>query len=145
MHTGVIHHIEINVSNLNRSEELWGFLLERLGYEQSEAWAGGKSWRKGQSHIILVQVRESHRYAGYHRRRIGLSHIAFAVANLDELNRLKKDLEGRGVPILYGDKYPNASGPMHVALYLEDPDRMKIELVVSAGDFSGVHSTKPTR
>lgn len=138
MKTGVLHHIEINVSDLTRSTELWGWLLERLGYEPGESWTGGKSWRLDQSYIILVQVQERHRYAGYHRRRIGLCHIAFSIGSLDELNRLKKDLEARNIPILYGQKYPNASGPSHVALYLEDPDRIKIELVVSA-DFSAAH------
>jgi catechol-2,3-dioxygenase len=139
MNTGVLHHIELNVSDLERSAGLWGWLLERLGYEAADSWAGGKSWRKGDNHIILMQVQEMHRYAGYHRRRIGLCHIAFAVASLDELNQLKKDLEARKIPILYSDKYPNASGPTHVALYLEDPDRMKIELVVSSGDLSRAH------
>jgi catechol 2,3-dioxygenase-like lactoylglutathione lyase family enzyme len=142
MKTGVVHHIEINVSNLDRSVELWGWLLERLGYQQSEAWAGGKSWRLDSSHIILVQVQESHRYAGFHRRRIGLSHIAFALSSLDELNQFKNELQARNVPILYGDKYPNASGPKHVALYLEDPDRIKIELVVS-GHLASAHAASP--
>ena len=31
--------------------------------------------------------------------------------------------------LLYDDHYPHAGGPDHHALYLEDPDGIKIELV----------------
>jgi catechol 2,3-dioxygenase-like lactoylglutathione lyase family enzyme len=30
---GGLHHVEINVSNLKRSVEFWGWLLPELGYE----------------------------------------------------------------------------------------------------------------
>jgi catechol-2,3-dioxygenase len=140
MQAGSLHHLELNVSDLARSAELWGWLLEKLGYKPSESWKGGKSWRLHDSYIILLQVQEQHRYAGYHRRRIGLNHVAFRVQSVTELHELRKELQERNIPTLYADQYPHASGPQHVALYLEDPDRIKIELVVSAGDLSGAHA-----
>jgi len=120
---------------------MWGWLLERLGYAQSETWKTGRSWRMGDSHIVLLQVEDPHRYAGFHRKRIGLNHVAFGVSSLAELHDIRQELHDRQIPTLYADQYPNASGPQHVALFLEDPDRIKIELVVQAGKLSKAHTS----
>ncbi|WP_239584829.1 hypothetical protein [Chryseomicrobium aureum] len=33
MSKGILHHVELYVSDLKRSTEFWGWLLEELGYE----------------------------------------------------------------------------------------------------------------
>lgn len=40
-------------------------------------------------------------------------------------NKLKE----KKIKILYSDKHPFAGGSNHYAVYFEDPDRVKVELV----------------
>ncbi|MBM7541239.1 catechol 2,3-dioxygenase-like lactoylglutathione lyase family enzyme [Amphibacillus cookii] len=38
-------------------------------------------------------------------------------------------LKKKGIKILYPNKHPFAGGDSHYAVYFEDPDRIKVELV----------------
>lgn len=46
-----------------------------------------------------------------------------------QVDEIARKLRSRGVTILYADKHPFAGGKDHYAVYFEDPDRMKVELV----------------
>lgn len=125
----MIHHIELYVSNLNESSVFWGWLLEELEYKPFQKWNEGRSWKWGASYIVLVQVEEAYLDAGYHRKRVGLNHLAFHAKSRLHVDHLKNQLEKKGIEILYKDKYPYAGGKGQYAIYLEDPDRIKIEVV----------------
>lgn len=64
---------------------------------------------------------------GYHRRRVGLNHIAFQAPDAKAVDALAEKLIAKGIPILYPDKHPHAGGEAWYAVYFEDPDRIKIE------------------
>ena len=126
MHKGILHHIEFNVSNLTRSLEFWGWLLPRLGYEPFQRWDKGKSWKKGETYIVFVQVEESYADIPFHRKRVGLNHIAFHVESREQLESLIQELRVRNIPVLYSDRYPRDDW---YAVYFEDPDRVKVEVI----------------
>ena len=128
---GKLHHIEIYVRDLNASIAFWGWLLTSLGYSLHQQWIEGRSWKLGDTYIVLVQVREKHKSAGYNRCRTGLNHLAFHVGTKHDLELLRNELKTRDVTLLYEDKYPFAGGTEHVALFCEDPNRIKVELVAS--------------
>ncbi|GGB41168.1 hypothetical protein GCM10011409_18370 [Lentibacillus populi] len=58
MPKGLLHHIEIYVSDLARSIEFWGWLLEELGYIPFQNWESGRSWKLGSTYLVFVQVEE---------------------------------------------------------------------------------------
>jgi catechol 2,3-dioxygenase-like lactoylglutathione lyase family enzyme len=60
---------------------------------------------------------------------VGLNHLAFHAASRQQVDEIARKLRGRGVTILYADKHSFAGGKDHYAVYFEDPDRMKVELV----------------
>lgn len=126
---GLIHHIEIYVSNLRQSQEFWGWLLEDLGYDSYQKWDKGQSWKLDQSYIVFVQVDDKFLDIAYHRRRVGLNHIAFHAASKEHVDTLTEQLKEKQIPILYQDRHPFAGGPNHYAIYFEDPDRIKVEIV----------------
>ena len=37
-HTGMLHHVELYVSDLRKSSEFWGWLLGELGYREYQRW-----------------------------------------------------------------------------------------------------------
>ncbi|MDP4549985.1 VOC family protein [Alkalihalobacillus macyae] len=125
----MIHHIELYVSDLKKSIVFWGWLLEELEYKPFQNWDEGRSWKWKESYIVLVQVEEAYLDAGYHRKRVGLNHLAFNGKSRVHVDHLKNLLEKKGIEILYKDKYPYAGGKGHYAIYFEDPDRIKVEVV----------------
>ena len=129
MSQGLIHHMEIYVSDLKNSINFWGWFLEELGYESFQSWENGHSWKIGETYLVFVQVEERFMDIPYHRCRVGLNHLAFHAGSRQQVDNMTKKLEQKGVKILYADKHPFAGGEKHYAVYFEDPDRIKVELV----------------
>lgn len=126
---GKIHHIELNVSNLEKSTAFWGEILEELGYQPFQTWESGRSWRLGDTYIVFVQTEEQYLEAAYHRKRVGLNHLAFYADSREDVDVITLRLKEKGVSILYEDRHPYAGGPNHYAVFFEDPDRIKVEIV----------------
>ncbi|SET50462.1 Catechol 2,3-dioxygenase [Salinibacillus kushneri] len=129
MTTGLLHHIEIYVSDLNRTLEFWGWFLKELGYTSFQKWESGHSWKLGETYIVFVQAEDRFLDILYHRSGVGLNHLAFHAASRKHVDQITKKLKDKGVRILYTDKHPFAGGDNHYAVYFEDPDRIKVELV----------------
>lgn len=125
----MLHHIELYVSDLARSRDFYEFLLPRLGYTLYQEWDKGFSMKMAEQYIVFVQTPAEFLEAGYHRCRTGLNHLAFHGGSCKQVDQLRQDLMTRGVKLLYDDRYPYAGGENHYALYFEDPDGMKIEVV----------------
>ncbi len=124
---GVLHHVELYVSDLDRSIAFWEWFLLPLGYTLYQSWPKGRSYRLGHTYLVFVQVEERFADIPYHRCRVGLNHLAFHAESRDHVDRLTEQLRARGVTILYPDRHPVASGSY--AVFFEDPDRIKVELV----------------
>lgn len=129
MSKGLLHHLEIYVSDLERSAEFWGWFLEELGYNTFQKWDGGQSWRLGDTYIVFVQTEDRFLDISYHRCRVGLNHLAFQAASREHVDDMTNKLKAIGITILYSEKHPFAGGDDHYAVYFEDPDRIKVELV----------------
>ncbi|MEK7775268.1 MAG: VOC family protein [Candidatus Zixiibacteriota bacterium] len=124
---GQLHHIELYVSDLKRSADFWGWFLETLGYQLFQTWDKGRSWKLGDTYLVLVQVEERFTDIPYHRCRVGLNHLAFHAESCNKVDDILEQLKARGVTILYPDRYPQNSHPY--AIFFEDPDRIKVELI----------------
>ncbi|WP_047980454.1 VOC family protein [Ornithinibacillus contaminans] len=126
---GLLHHVEMNVSNLEKTIAFWGWLLEELGYQPYQSWEKGKSWKLGDTYIVFVQTEDRFLDVPYHRSRVGLNHLAFHADSKQHVDEITNQLKQNGVSILYQDRHPYAGGESHYAVYFEDPDRIKVEIV----------------
>jgi catechol 2,3-dioxygenase-like lactoylglutathione lyase family enzyme len=75
-------HIQINVTNLRRSEKFYESVLGWLGYEKivdngDAEDTGIVQWHLGGSRLILAQSRKEFLDRGYHRKHVGLNHLSF--------------------------------------------------------------------
>ncbi|MBM7633087.1 VOC family protein [Geomicrobium sediminis] len=129
MKRGLIHHIEIYVSNLEMSTMFWESLLESLGYFKDQQWELGVSWKLGDTYLVFVQTEERYLDVAYHRKRTGLNHLAFYADSKEHVDQLTLQLKDQGVTVLYEEHHPYAGGESHYAVYFEDPDRIKVEIV----------------
>jgi catechol 2,3-dioxygenase-like lactoylglutathione lyase family enzyme len=126
----MVHHIEIYVSDLDRSIKFWTPFMERLGYK-SARWSEGMNYTAGEHdpYLCLLQAPAQHLAAGYHRKRIGLNHLAFRGRSRAHVDELAAWVKQSGYALLYEDRYPYATAPDYYAMYCEDPDRIKVEVV----------------
>ncbi|WP_325345698.1 VOC family protein [Xylophilus sp.] len=128
----MLHHVELYVSNLTRSLEFWEPFLGGLGYCESQRWPQGVSYLYQKTYLCFVQAPEEHLRTGYHRKRVGLNHLAFHGRSRAHVDEVADWVKRSGFKILYPERFPYAGGPDHYALYCEDPDRIKVELVAPA-------------
>lgn len=124
-----LHHIEIYVSDLERSRKFWSWLLDKLGYQLFQEWDAGFSMELGTSYVVFVQREDRYSDITYHRCGTGLNHLAFWADSRNAVDALTQDLRDREVPILYEERHPFAGGPNYYAVFFEDPDRIKVEVV----------------
>ncbi len=124
-----LHHVEIYVSNLKISKKFWSWFLDLLGYQEYQAWDAGFSYILDTTYIVFVQTAPKNMDIKYHRCRTGLNHLAFLAHDKAEVESITEQLIQKGINILYQEKHPHAGGDDHFAVFFEDPDRIKVELV----------------
>lgn len=127
----MLDHIEIYVSSLDNSFQFWSPILEKIGYGLSSRWETGFTLANGKdAYLTFVQVAEEHGSRPYHRCGVGLNHIAFQVESRNGVDLLREHCVANDVTLLYDDRYPYANGDEnYYALFVEDPDRIKVEFV----------------
>lgn len=126
----MLHHVELYVSDLERSIAFWTPFMGLLGYE-AEPWSGGMNYVRdvGETYFCLLPADRDHLAAGYHRKRVGLNHLAFRGTSRAQVDRVAHWIQASGHTLLYADRHPYAGGPDYYAVYCEDPDRFKLEVV----------------
>jgi catechol 2,3-dioxygenase-like lactoylglutathione lyase family enzyme len=125
--SGMLHHVEIYVDDLDATKCFWGWLLSRLGYEAFQEWDAGISYKLQDTYIVFVQTEAKHMEPKYHRCHSGLNHLAFHACK-ELIDTITLELKARGIIILYEDRHPYAAGEGAYAVFFEDPMRMKVEL-----------------
>ena len=134
---GAVHHIDLNVTDLEASKRVYGPVLEFLGYRQVKD-SSGCEWDlpAGEGRGASIGLRPCDpALAGHVHRRYapGLHHLAWRADSRDDVDRLHALLVERGIKVLDAPAhYPEYSGDYY-AVFFEDPDGMKLELVYAPG------------
>lgn len=125
-----LSHVEINTSNYSESIKFYDMVLLSLGWERLVCRNDHTSYTDGTLKIVLCPTSEEHQKAGFHRKRVGLNHLAFYAETkemVDDFNR--EVLAKNNIKALY---HEGASGDKnYYSVYFEDPDRIKLEVVYS--------------
>lgn len=127
----MLHHIEIYVSDLAISRAFWSDLLSKIDYRESSSWDEGFTLNDGQNtYLTFVQITEKYSSHTYHRCGVGLNHLAFAVNGREVVDTIRQHCIDTGITLLYDKLYPFPNGGSdYYALFIEDPDRIKVEFV----------------
>jgi len=121
--------MDLYVADLARAVGFWGPFLEQLGFSKAVDRPAAKSWRSAGAEIFFVQAEPEFVEQGYHRKRIGLNHLAFAVDSRDELAALLGWVTERGQRLLYAGAIEETATQHR--FFFEDPDRIKVEVVAA--------------
>ena len=126
----MLHPVELYVGDLEKSVAFWQPFMGMLGYEM-ERWSGGVNFVRGEeeTYFCLLEAPAEHRAPGYHRKRVGLNHLAFRGVSRAQVDEVAAWLKENGHTLLYEDRHPYAGGPNYYAVFCEDPDRIKLEVL----------------
>lgn len=132
-----LSHIEINVSDYSKSIIFYDTILLPLGWTKLTCTQDCTSYSDGLLKIILSPTLDKFKSDGFHRKRVGLNHIAFSAKSAAEVNDFYQNiLIKNSIACLY-ERKPSGD-ESYFAVFFEDPDRIKIELV-SAPDYCKPH------
>ncbi|MFZ2310714.1 MAG: VOC family protein [Patescibacteria group bacterium] len=127
-------HIEINVSNLQKSKEFYLKVLTSLNWTMTCDCNDSVGFKgKDNTHLFLVQTADSFISNIFHRKNTGLNHIAFRVESKQEVETFSNFLKNNNIVSLYTDEPKDYSEEYNMeeyyAVYFEDLDRIKLEVV----------------
>jgi catechol 2,3-dioxygenase-like lactoylglutathione lyase family enzyme len=113
-------------SDLKQSVGFWDWLLGELGYDQKNEWENGRSWIKEPTYIVIKRATNAE--LPFDRDASGLNHIAFHARSREQVDELTAEVRERDdSTVLYDEQHPFAGG--YYALYCENPDGVKVEIV----------------
>ncbi len=130
-----VAHIEINVSDITISKSFYTKILAPLGWKQFDLndkdIVGYKALDS--THLFLVQTERGYTNNQFHRKNIGLNHIAFRVETIEQVDQYAAFLETESIKKLYHEQPKDYSSEYatehYYAIFFEDPDRIKLEIV----------------
>lgn len=126
----MLHHVTLWVPSLERAEPSWRWLLGELGYELERSSEALLLFRHP-SGVAVVLEESPDMVPGmlFSRLRPGMNHLAFALPDSAELDKLLEVAPDHGWSPLAADRHPIAGGAD--VGYLEDRDGFEVELVTT--------------
>lgn len=135
-----IDHLDLVVSDFERSFEFYRGLLGPLGYTRTAEIEGERGERvvymgtEGEEPSFSLRERQSHaRSTPYDRYDLGLHHLAFSAPSRESVDERARWARESGVEIESEPRaYDYTEG--YYALFVHDPDGLKIEIVHRPGE-----------
>ena len=125
-----LSHIDLSVSDYKKSIKFYDLILLSLGWEKLVSRTDHTTYTDGTLKLIIGPVDENFKNNPYHRKNIGLNHLAFYAETKELVDDFYREiLVKNNISTLYqeGAKGDN----QYYSLFFEDPDRIKLEIVYS--------------
>ncbi len=129
-----VDHLDLVVSDLQRSLEFYNGLLRPLGFTRNSEIVGERGERviyiggTGGPSVSLRQSQTDADPVTYDRYALGIHHLAFAAADREAVDERAAWLRERGAEI-ESDPAEYDYGPGYYAVFFYDPDGLKLEIV----------------
>jgi glyoxylase I family protein len=134
--SGLIHHLDLNVSDLERSRAFYDRVLRQLGYRPVDYSAAGDpagfDWLAPASSGVRLSIglyRARNPAAKHDRFAPGIHHLALHAESREQVDQLYQTLLQMKAEILDPpNDYPKYE-PGYYAVFFLDPDGIKLECV----------------
>ena len=126
-----VYHLHLNVRDASVSLPFYRAVLGHLGWAASYEARNVLAMTNGTTDFWFFEAAGKRRTHAPHRKNPGLNHVAFRVTSRADVDRFQSEfLAARKIAALYGGprEYPEYS-PGYYAVFFEDPDRLKLEVV----------------
>ncbi len=128
--TSRLYHLQINVSPAESARlfcrDLFRYLAWRMIHDEGDVAA----FSDGSMNIWLIPTAARFVGRGFHRKGLGLNHLAFRVDRREDVDRFREEfMAPRGIAALYDTprEFPEYA-PGYYAVFFEDADRLKLEV-----------------
>ncbi|HEV2599720.1 VOC family protein [Sphingopyxis sp.] len=129
---GLVHHIDLTVTDKERSRLFYDAVLGFLGYRRSADYKHGSDWdREGEPfHSIgIIEARGEGAARAHDRYSPGLHHLAWTAESRADVDALHDLLRSIGATVLDAPADYPRYGPTYYAVFFADPDGLKLEFV----------------
>ncbi len=131
-----IDHLDLVVTDLERSLRFYTELLRPLGYVRNSEIEGERGERVvyvgrpgGWGSVSVRQAQSDAHETPYDRYAIGVHHIAFSASGRPAVDDSARWLRDNGHQIESGPEEYNQYTPGYYAVFFYDPDGIKLEIV----------------
>jgi catechol 2,3-dioxygenase-like lactoylglutathione lyase family enzyme len=125
-----LYHVQLNVGDAARSLPFYRALFDHFEYRVLCETRELLGVTNGTTDIWLVETPSERRHTRFHRKNVGVNHLAFGVRRREDVDAFVGEfLQPRGLAPLYGSprEYPEYRAGYY-AVFFEDPDRLKLEV-----------------
>jgi glyoxylase I family protein len=129
-----VDHLDLVVSDLERSLEFYNGLLEPLGFTRNSEIEGERGERvvyiggTGGASVSLRERQSEAHAVPYDRYAVGIHHLAFVAASREAVDERAAWLRERGAEI-ESEPAEYEYTPGYYAVFFYDPDGIKLEIV----------------
>jgi glyoxylase I family protein len=126
-----IDHLMINANDYEKAVRFYGWLMPKIGYPGSEAFAEPSQMTGyyGERGSLWVSPSdEPHRSQTFDKGRVGLREIAFRADSREQIDELARGISSHGGRILDPPREYNYR-PGYYSVFFTDPDGLKLEVV----------------
>jgi catechol 2,3-dioxygenase-like lactoylglutathione lyase family enzyme len=126
-----LYHVQVNVGDPKTSLPFYRDFFTHLGYRIVSEGAEHLGATDGGATVWVIATPRARARSGFHRKNVGLNHLAFRVATRPAVDACVRDfLTPRGIVPLYDSpkEFPQYLHGYY-AVFFEDPDRIKLEVV----------------
>lgn len=129
-----VDHLDLVVTDLERSLEFYNGLLGRLGFTRNTEIEGERGERvvyiggTGGTSVSLREAQSDAHSTPYERYAVGIHHLCFAASSRDVVDERAAWLREQGAEIEGGPREYEYT-PGYYAVFFLDPDGIKLEIV----------------
>lgn len=129
-----LYHVQFNVSDAPKSFPFYKDFFNYLGYKVTDESPEHIGFSNGTTDFWIIETEKAFKAIGFHRKNTGLNHLAFRLESKEVVDTfVLYFLKPRNISPLYNSPkmFPEYGGDYY-AVYFEDPDRIKLEVMFKA-------------
>ena len=126
-----LYHLQLNVSDAAKSLPFYKDFFNYLGYKIVDESPEHIGVSNGTTDFWIMETEKEFTSNTFHRKNTGINHLAFKLESKEAVDTFVEEfLKPRGIVILYETPkiFPEYGGEYY-AVYFEDPDRIKLEVM----------------